>query len=82
MLGEKRISVMATRRHGIAAIGVLRPDAVRKHFVLMHGRLPTRDRTDFLEENELGLRHAQSIANLHQDAVPMPGTQSLMRIKR
>ena len=46
--GEQRIAVMPTRRNSVPAVGVLSPDAVRKHLVLMHVRFRTRNRTDFL----------------------------------
>lgn len=52
MPGEKRITVMSTRHDSIPAVGVLSPDAVRKYLVL-HVRIRTRHRTDFLEEDEV-----------------------------
>ncbi len=82
MLGEQRITVMPTRRNSIPAVRVLRPDAVREHLVLMHVRLRTRDRTDFLKEDEVRPRGAQGIANSKQDAMPVSGTQALMGIQR
>jgi hypothetical protein len=80
MLGEQRITVVATRRNSVPAVGVLSPDAVRKYLVLM--RLRTRNRTDFLKEDEIRPRGAQSIANSKQDAMPVSGTQTLMGIQR
>ena len=82
MPGEQRITVMPTRRHSIPAVGVRSPDAVRKYLVLMHVRLRTRNRTDFLKEDEVCLRGAQGIANSKQDAMPVSGTQALMGIQR
>jgi hypothetical protein len=82
MPGEQRITVMATRRNSIPAVGVLSPDAVRKYLVLMHVRLRTRNRTDFLKEDEVRPQGAQGIANSKQDAMPVSGTQALMGIQR
>ena len=82
MPGEQRITVMPTRRNSIPAVGVLSPDAVRKYLVLMHVRLRTRNRTDFLKEDEVRPQDAQGIANSKQDAMPMSGTQALMGIQR
>jgi hypothetical protein len=82
MPGEQRITVMPTRRNRIPAVRVLRPDAVREYLVLMHVRLRTRDRTDFLKEDEVRPRGAQGIANSKQNAMPVPGTQALMSIQR
>jgi hypothetical protein len=82
MPGEQRITVMPTRRNRIPAVRVLRPDAVREYLVLMHVRLRTRDRTDFLKEDEVRPRGAQGIANSKQDAMPVSGTQALMGIQR
>ena len=82
MPGEKRIAVMPTRRNGIPAVGVLRPDAVREYLVLMHVRLRTRNRTDFLKEDEVRPRGAQGIANSKQGVMPVSGTKTLMRIQR
>jgi hypothetical protein len=82
MPGEQRIAVMPTRRNSIPAVGVLSPDAVRKYLVLMQARLRTRNRTDFLKENEVRLRGAQGIANSKQVAMPVSGTQALMGIQR
>jgi hypothetical protein len=82
MPGEQRITVMPTRRNSIPAVRVLRPDAVRKYLVLMHVRLRTRNRTDFLKEDEVRPRGAQSIAYSKQVAMPVSGTQALMRIQR
>jgi hypothetical protein len=82
MPGEQRITVMPTRRNRIPAVRVLRPDAVREYLVLMHVRLRTRNRTDFLKEDEVRPRGAQGIANSKQDAMPVSGTQALMGIQR
>ena len=82
MPGEQRITVMPTRRNSIPAVRVLRPDAVREYLVLMHVRLRTRNRTDFLKKNEVCRHGAQGIANSKQDAMPVPGTQALMGIQR
>ena len=82
MSREQRIPVMPTRRNSIPAVGVLRPDAVRQHLVLMHVRLRTRNRTDFLKEDEVRPKGAQGIANPKQDAMPVSGTQALMSIQR
>ena len=81
MPGEQRITVMPTRRNGVPAVGVLSPDAVRKYLVL-HVRIRTRNRTDFLKEDEVRPRGAQGIANSKQDAMPVSGTQALMGIQR
>ena len=80
MPGEQRITVMPTRRNSIPAVGVLSPDAVRKYLVLV--RVPTRNRTDFLKEDEVRPRGAQGIANSKQVAMPVSGTQALMGIQR
>ena len=80
MPGEQRITVMPTRHNSIPAVGVLSPDAVRKYLVLV--RVPTRNRTDFLKEDEVRPRGAQGIANPKQDAMPVSGTQALMGIQR
>jgi len=82
MPGEQRITVMPTRRNRIPAVAVLSPDAVRKYLVLMRVRLRTRNRTDFLKEDEVRPRGAQGIANSKQDAMPVSGTQALMGIQR
>ena len=82
MPGEQRIAVMPTRRDSVPAVGVLIPDAVRKYLVLMHEWLRTRNRTDFLKEDEVSPRGAQGIANSKQDAVPVSGAQALMGIQR
>jgi hypothetical protein len=82
MPGEQRITVMPTRRNSIPAVRVLRPDAVREYLVLMHVRLRTRNRTDFLKEDKVRPHGAQGIANSKQDAMPVPGTQALMGIQR
>ena len=82
MPGEQRITVMPTRRNSIPAVGVLSPDAVRKYLILMHVRLRTRNRTDFLKEDEVRPQGAQGIANSKQDAMPVSGTQALMGIQR
>ena len=82
MLGEKRITVVPTRRNRVPAVGVLSPDAVRQYLVLMHERLRTRGRTDFLKENEVRPRSAQGIANSQQHGMPVSGTQALMGIQR
>jgi hypothetical protein len=82
MPGEKRITMMPTRRNSVPAVGVLGPDAIRKYLVLMHARLRTRNRTDFLKEDEVRARGAQSIANSKQVAMPVSGTQALMGIQR
>ena len=82
MPGEQRITVMPTRRNSIPAVGVLSPDAVRKYLVLMHVRLRTRNRTDFLKEDEVRPQGAQGIANSKQDAMPVSGTQALTGIQR
>jgi len=74
--------VMPTRLNSIPAVGVLSPDAVRKYLVLMHVRLRTRNRTDFLKEDEVRPQGAQGIANSKQDAMPVSGTQALMGIQR
>jgi len=81
MPGEQRITVMPTRRNCVPAVGVS-PDAIRKYLVLMHVRLGTRNRTDFLKEDEVRPRGAQGIANSKQDAMPVSGTQALMGIQR
>jgi hypothetical protein len=81
MPGEQRITVMPTRRNCIPAVGVLSPDAVRKYLVLVHVRLRTRNRTDFLKEDEVRPEGAQGIANSKQDAMPVSGTQALMGIQ-
>ena len=73
---------MPTRRNSIPAVGVLSPDAVRKYLVLMHVRLRTRNRTDFLKEDEVRPQGAQGIANSKQDAMPVSGAQALMGIQR
>ena len=73
---------MPTHRNSIPAVGVMSPDAVRKYLVLMHVRLRTRNRTDFLKEDEVRPQGAQGIANSKQDAMPVSGTQALMRIQR
>ncbi len=82
MPGEQRITVMPTRRNSIPAVGVLSPDALCKYLVLMHVRLRTRNRTDFLKEDEVRPHGAQGIANSKQDAMPVSGTQALMGIQR
>jgi hypothetical protein len=84
MFGEQRVTVMPNRRNSIPAVGVLSPDAVRKYLVLMHGRVRTRtrNRTDFLKEDEVRSRSAQGIANSKQDAMPVSGPQALMGIQR
>lgn len=82
VFGEQRITVVPTHRHRIPAIGVLRPDIVRQHLVLMHVRPRTRGRTDFLKEDEVRPRGAQGIANSKQVAVPVSGAQALMGIQR
>jgi hypothetical protein len=82
MPGEQRITVMPTRRHRIPAVRVLRPDAVREYLVLMHVRLRTRNRTDFLKEDEIRARGAQGISCSKQDGMPVPGTQALTGIQR
>jgi hypothetical protein len=82
MPGEQRVTVVPTRRNSIPAVGVMSPDAVRKYFVLMHVRLRTRNRTDFLKEDEIRPRGAQGIANSKQDAMPVSGTHALMGIQR
>jgi|SRR5688572_9059164 hypothetical protein len=82
MPGEQRITVMPTRRNCIPAVRVLRPDAVREYLVLMHVRIRTRNRTDFLKENEVRPHGAQGIANSKQDAMPVPRTQALTGIQR
>ncbi len=82
MPGEQRITVMPTRRNSIPTVGVLSPDAVRKYLVLVRLRLRTRNRTDFLKEDEVGPKGAQGIANSKQDAMPVSGTQALMGIQR
>ena len=81
MPGEQRITVMPTRRNRIPAVRVLRPDAVREYLVLMHERLRTRHRTDFLKEDEVRPHGAQGIANSKQDAMPVSGTQALVSIQ-
>ena len=58
MPGEQRITVMPTRRNCVPAVGVLSPDAIRKYLVLMHVGLGTRNRTDFLKEDEVRTRGA------------------------
>ena len=73
---------MPTRRNSVPAVGVLSPDAVRKYFILMHVRLRTHNRTDFLKEDEVRPQGAQGIANSKQDAMPVSGTQALMGIQR
>src|SRR5688572_32299587 len=73
---------MPTRRNSVPAVGVLSPDAVRKYFILMHVRLRTHNRTDFLKEDEVRPRGAQGIANSKQDAMPVSGAQTLMGIQR
>ncbi len=73
---------MPTRRNSIPTVGVLSPDTVRKYLVLMHGRVRTRNRTDFLKEDEVRPRGAQGIANSKQDAMPVSSTQALMGIQR
>ena len=82
MPGEERITVMPTRRNCVPAVAVLGPDAVREHLVLVHVRLRTCNRTDFLKEDEVRLRGAQGIANSKQHAMPVSGTQALMGIQR
>ena len=82
MPGEQRITVMPARRNCVPAVGVLSPDAIRKYLVLMHVRLRTRNRTDFLKEDEVRPRGAQGIANSKQVAMPVSGTQALMGIQR
>jgi hypothetical protein len=82
MPGEQRITVMPTRRNCVPAVGVLSPYAVREYLVLMQLRLRTRDRTDFLKEDQVRSRGAQGIANSKQDAMPVSGTQALMGIQR
>ena len=82
MFGEQRITVMPTRLNSVPAVGVLSPDAVRKDLVLMRVRLRTSNRTDFLKEDEVRPRGAQSIANSRQEAMPVSGTQALMGIQR
>jgi hypothetical protein len=82
MPGEQRITVMPARLNSVPAVGVLSPDAVRKYLVLMHVRLRTRNRTDFLKEDEVRPQGAQGIANSKQDAMPVSGTQTLMGIQR
>jgi hypothetical protein len=82
MPGEQRITVMPTRRNRIPAVGVMSPDAVRKYLVLMRVRLRTRNRTDFLKEDEVRLRGAQGIANAKQEAMPVCGMEALMGIQR
>ena len=82
MPGEQRITVMPTRRDRIAPVGMLSPDAVREHLVLMHLRHRTLDRTDFLKEDEVRPRGAQGIANSQQDGMPVSSTQALMGIQR
>ena len=74
MPGEQRVTVMPTRRNRIPAVGVMSPDAVREYLVLMHVRLRTRNRTDFLKEDEIRPRGTQGIANSEQDAMPVSGT--------
>ena len=80
--GKYRIAVMATRRNSVLAVGVLSPDAIRKDLVLMHLRVRTRNRTDFLKEDEIRPRGSQCVANLKQEAMPVAGTQALMGIQR
>jgi hypothetical protein len=82
MPGEQRIAVVPTRRNGITTVRVLRPDAVREYLVLMHVRLRTRNRTDFLKEDEVRPHGAQGIADSKQDATPVSGTQALMGVQR
>ena len=73
---------MPTRCNSIPAVGVLSPDAVRKYLELMHVRLRTRNRADFLKEDEVRARGAQGIANSKQDVMPVSGTHALMGIQR
>jgi hypothetical protein len=80
MLGEQRVAVMPTRRHSVPAVGMLSPDAIRQYLVLMRRR--TRNRTDFLKEDEVRARGAQGIANSKQGGMPMSRTQALMGIQR
>src|SRR5689334_7084240 len=82
MPGEQRITVMPARRNCVPAVGVLSPDTVRKYLVLMHVRLGTRNRTDFLKEDEVRARGAQGIANSKPNVMPVSGTQCLMGIQR
>ena len=72
---------MPTRCNSIPAVGVLSPDAVRKYLVL-HVRIRTRHRTDFLKEDEVRARVAQYVANCKKQAMPVSGTQALMGIQR
>ena len=73
---------MPTHRNSIPAVGVLSPDAVRKYLVLMRVRLRTRNRTNFLKEDEVRAQGAHGIANSKQEAMPVSGTQALMGIQR
>jgi hypothetical protein len=82
MPGEQRITVVPTRRNRVPAVAVLGPDAARKYLVLMHVRLRTRNRTDFLKEDEVRPHGPQGIANSKQDAIPVPCTQALTGIQR
>jgi hypothetical protein len=82
MSGEYCVTVMPTRRNSIPAVGVMSPDALRKYLVLMHVRVRTRNRTDFLKEDEVRPKGAQGIANSKQDGMPVSGTQALMGIQR
>ena len=82
ILGEKRVAVVPARRDGISPVGVLRPHAVRKNLVLLHGRLRSLGRSDFLEEHEVRLGRSQGIAYAQQGFVAAPRPQALVRVQR
>jgi len=82
ILGKKCVAVVPARRDCVSPVGVLRPHAVRKNLVLLHGRRRSLGRPDLLEEYEVRLRASQRIANAQQDFVAATRPQALVRVQR
>ncbi|MNV73236.1 hypothetical protein D3C71_1663740 [compost metagenome] len=86
-LGQQRIAVIAVVIHGVAAIGVLRPDRVGQKLVVRHLRkvrqaacVPMVRALHLLQKNQVCGNIAHGFAQLVQHEAPVKGGEALVHV--
>ncbi len=82
VLRQKRIAVVAAGRNRIAPVGVLWPNPVGQHFVLLGRRIRPVRNADFLEENEVRIVGAQGVTQSQERAAATQRSEALVGIQR
>jgi len=68
--------------HGIAAIGVLRPHLVCQQFIVLLRDVLSMVAADFLQEDQVGTRRAQCVADVGEQIATTKRVEALMGVQR